>query len=135
VADFAVRVVLVAMLQVNPNETSRHLYYLGRIRAIQLEYSEAYMSLLQVRFHMCHGCLSKSCFQASRKCPQQKALGFRTVVSKWLIVVQLLMGELPERPFFNQAGLRVSLEPYLALTQAVRLGNLEVIDCVMKRAA
>lgn len=100
--------------EVNPNETSRHLYYLGRIRAIQLEYSEAYMSLLQ----------------ASRKCPQQKALGFRTVVSKWLIVVQLLMGELPERPFFNQAGLRVSLEPYLALTQAVRLGNLEMFNKV-----
>ncbi len=34
--------------EVNPNETSRHLYYVGRIRAIQLEYSEAYMSLLQV---------------------------------------------------------------------------------------
>jgi 26S proteasome regulatory subunit N3 len=100
--------------EVNPNETSRHLYYLGRIRAIQLEYSEAYMSLLQ----------------ASRKCPQQKALGFRTVVSKWLIVVQLLMGEVPERPFFNQAGLRVPLEPYLALTQAVRLGNLEMFNKV-----
>jgi len=96
--------------EVNPNETSRHLYYVGRIRAIQLEYSEAYMSLLQ----------------ASRKCPQIKALGFRITVSKWLTVVQLLMGELPERAFFNQPGLISALEPYLALTQAVRLGDLAV---------
>lgn len=98
--------------EVNTNETARHLYYVGRIRAIQLEYSEAYMSLLQ----------------ASRKCPQQKALGFRTTVSKWLIVVQLLMGEVPERAFFNQPGLHKPLRPYLALTQAVRTGDLGMFN-------
>jgi len=100
--------------EVNPNETSRHLYYVGRIRAIQLEYSEAYMSLLQ----------------ASRKCPQQKALGFRTTVSKWLTVVQLLMGELPERAFFNEPGMVKQLIPYLALTQAVRCGDLAMFNKV-----
>eukprot|EP00658_Telonema_sp_P-2_P012977 TRINITY_DN14935_c0_g1_i2.p1 TRINITY_DN14935_c0_g1~~TRINITY_DN14935_c0_g1_i2.p1 ORF type:complete len:198 (-),score=52.61 TRINITY_DN14935_c0_g1_i2:222-815(-) len=34
------------------------------------------------------------------------------------------MGELPERTFFNQPGLVKPLGPYLALTQAVRLGDL-----------
>ncbi len=36
------------LLQVNPNETARHMYYVGRIRVVQLEYSEAFTCLMQV---------------------------------------------------------------------------------------
>ena len=32
----------------NNNEMARHLYYLGRIKAIQLEYSAAHQHLMQV---------------------------------------------------------------------------------------
>ncbi len=43
--------------------------------------------------------------QAVRKAPGQ-ALGFRTLVTKWLILVRLLLGEIPERSEFTQKGLR-----------------------------
>ena len=47
------------------NQLARYMYYLGRIKAIQLEYSESYGNLLQ----------------AIRKAPQSPAtLGFQQVV-------------------------------------------------------
>lgn len=47
------------------NEWARHLYYLGRIKAIQLEYSAAHKHLVQ----------------ALRKAPQHTAVGFKQTVS------------------------------------------------------
>lgn len=85
--------------EVNPNETARHMYYVGRIRTVQLEYSEAYMCLMQ----------------AVRKAPQNGAKGFRCTANKLLVIVQLLMGEVPERKFFNQDGMTRDLAPYCAL--------------------
>jgi 26S proteasome regulatory subunit N3 len=41
-----------------------------------------------------------------------------------MVIVGLLMGEVPERGIFNQPDYRVALAPYLALTVAVREGNL-----------
>lgn len=41
-----------------------------------------------------------------------------------MVIVQLLMGEVPERTLFNQAEFRVALSPYLAITKAVRAGDL-----------
>ena len=38
--------------------------------------------------------------------------------------MQLLIGEVPERSLFNAVDTRDALEPYLELTQAVRLGEL-----------
>ena len=58
-------------------QLARFLYYTGRIKALQLEYTEA------------HRCLS----QALRKAPQSRALGFRLAVSKLAAIVQLLLGE------------------------------------------
>jgi len=94
--------------EVNPNETARHMYYVGRIRIVQLEYSEAFSCLMQ----------------ATRKAPQTRAPAFRAAVNKLLVIVQLLMGEVPERKFFQQDGLVDDLAPYCALTGAVRLGDL-----------
>lgn len=85
----------------------RYLYYLGRIRCIELEYSAA------------KDCLS----QASRKAPKA-ATGFRIMLYKWLVLVRLLLGEIPERTIFTQAGLEAPLKPYFALAQAVRRGDL-----------
>jgi len=102
--------------EVNPNGTARHMYYLGRIRTVQLEYSEAYMCLMQ----------------AMRKAPQNGAVGFRVTVSKLLTIVQLLMGEVPERKFFNQVGMITDLAPYCALAGAVRLGDLGAFGNVMQ---
>ncbi|XP_071320102.1 26S proteasome non-ATPase regulatory subunit 3 isoform X1 [Trachinotus anak] len=92
----------------NNNEWARYLYYTGRIKAIQLEYSEARRTLTN----------------ALRKAPQHTAVGFKQTVHKLLIVVELLLGEIPDRLQFRQPSLKRSLMPYFLLTQAVRTGNL-----------
>ncbi|KAI4464795.1 26s proteasome non-atpase regulatory subunit 3/cop9 signalosome complex subunit 3 [Holotrichia oblita] len=91
------------------NEWARFLYYLGRIKAARLEYSIAHKHLVQ----------------AMRKAPQNAAIGFRQTVQKFLIVVELLLGDIPERQIFRQASMRHSLGSYFQLTQAVRMGNLQ----------
>ncbi|KAG0041539.1 26S proteasome non-ATPase regulatory subunit, partial [Gryganskiella cystojenkinii] len=91
------------------NQLARYMYYLGRIKAIQLEYTESHQSLLQ----------------AVRKAPQNTVTaGFQQEANKLLIIVQLLMGEIPERSLFRQPVLRKALVPYFQITQAVRIGDL-----------
>lgn len=93
----------------NNNEWARYLYYIGRIKAIQLEYSEAHKNLLQ----------------AIRKAPTTNAAaGFKQTVHKLAITVELLLGDIPDRSLFRQPMLRKALIPYFQLTQAVRGGNL-----------
>jgi 26S proteasome regulatory subunit N3 len=99
------------------NQFCRYLYYMGRIQAVQLEYSEAYQRLMM----------------AARKAPQGYAGGFSRIVHKLAVIVQLLMGEIPERSLFNQPELQVALQPYLALTQAVRNGDLVQFDAAMQQ--
>jgi 26S proteasome regulatory subunit N3 len=94
------------------NQYARYLYYQGRIKAIQLEYSDSYKFLLQ----------------AVRKAPQASAKGFRSAAYKMLCIVQLLLGEIPERSIFRQPGLKKQLAPYLQLTQAVNVGNLDLFQ-------
>ena len=92
------------------NQVARFLYYLGRIRAIQLRYTEAHEHLTA----------------ATRKAPSSNcATGFSQTATKLLLVVELLMGDIPERATFRQASLEDALHPYLLLVQAVRVGNLE----------
>jgi 26S proteasome regulatory subunit N3 len=91
------------------NEWARFLYYVGRIKAVQLEYSEAHKNLTV----------------ALRKAPQNAAVGFQQAATKLLVIVQLLMGDLPERSVFRTRGLELSLQPYLKLAVAVRAGTLE----------
>lgn len=111
----------------------------GRIKAIQLEYSEARRTMTN----------------ALRKAPQHTAVGFKQTVSrnlpcshgayvpwgscpwacsglgaqglfpckvhKLLIVVELLLGEIPDRLQFRQPSLKRSLMPYFLLTQGTVL--------------
>ncbi|KAJ3261730.1 26S proteasome non-ATPase regulatory subunit [Boothiomyces macroporosus] len=94
---------------VGNNQFARYMYYLGRIKAIQLDYSTSHRHLLQ----------------AIRKAPQTPAaVGFQQTANKLSIIVQLLMGEIPERSLFRQESLRKALVPYLQITQAVREGDL-----------
>lgn len=97
-----------------PNsQHARYMYSLGRIRAIQLEYTAALVALQQ----------------AIRKAPQNAAAaGFQQQAHKLLIVIQLLLGEIPERAVFRQRMFRKALLPYLAVTQAVRLGDLRAFQ-------
>lgn len=96
--------------QANTNELARYHYYMGRIKGIQLDYSAAHKHLIQ----------------ALRKAPQQTAVGFRQAVQKLAVVVELLLGDIPDRQIFRQSIMRKALVPYLQLTQAVRLGNLNL---------
>ncbi|OXA55989.1 probable 26S proteasome non-ATPase regulatory subunit 3 [Folsomia candida] len=98
------------------NELARYLYYLGRIKAVQLDYSNAQKHLMQ----------------ALRKAPQHSAVGFKQTVQKLLVTVELLLGDIPERSIFHQAHLKRSLAPYFQLTQAVRLGNLSMFIKVLE---
>ncbi|CAK7266326.1 26S proteasome non-ATPase regulatory subunit [Sporothrix epigloea] len=92
------------------NQVARFLYYLGRIRAIQLKYTEAHEHLTA----------------ATRKAPSSpSAVGFSQTATKLLLVVELLMGDIPDRAVFRQAALEQALHPYFLLVQAVRVGNLE----------
>ncbi|DAZ98548.1 TPA: hypothetical protein N0F65_007047 [Lagenidium giganteum] len=104
---------------VSNNQFVRYLYYVGKIQAVQLEYTESYTKLMQ----------------SIRKAPQNTASGFRRTVHKLAIIVQLLMGEVPERSVFNQDDLRTALMPYLQLTNAVRIGNLEEFNVVLNQHA
>jgi len=94
-----------------PNmQYARYLFYIGQIKAVQLEYSDSHSKLMQ----------------AIRKAPQTSnvALGFKQAATKLAIVVELLMGGVPERSTFTQKELKEALRPYYAITQAVRSGDL-----------
>ncbi|KIH54301.1 hypothetical protein ANCDUO_15552 [Ancylostoma duodenale] len=109
----------------NNNDLARFLYYQGRIKALQLDYTAAAGYFLQ--YKMCSYLL-----QAMRKAPQEAAIGFKQNVQKWVIVIGLLQGEIPERSIFRQPIYRKCLLPYLELTQAVRLGDLAKFNGVVK---
>jgi len=105
--------------QASNTQLARFLYYNGRIKAAQLEYTEA------------HRCLQ----QAQRKAPQSKALGFRLTVHKLGTIVQLLLGEIPERAVFRAKDSRAPMMPYLRLVQAVRRGDLLAFKTTMEAHA
>ena len=97
-------------LAASNNQIARYLYYLGRIRAIQLSYTDAHEHLIS----------------ATRKSPSShSAGGFYQASTKLLIIVELLMGDIPDRATFRQPSLERALEPYLQLVQAVRVGDLD----------
>jgi len=100
------------------NDWARYLYYLGLIKAIQLDYSEAHKNLMN----------------ATRKAPQPQhvAVGFKQNVYRLAVVVQLLLGEIPDRKTFREPVLKKTLAPYYKLTQAVRTGNLMLFNQVVE---
>ncbi|KAJ2386431.1 26S proteasome non-ATPase regulatory subunit [Coemansia sp. RSA 2603] len=100
------------------NLLARYLYYMGRIEAIQLNYSQAQLHLLE----------------ATRKAPLNAATaGFQQTVHKICVIVDLLMGNIPERSLFRIPILNKPLQPYFELTQAVRVGDLSQFQEVVHR--
>lgn len=124
-ADITQADLLVAQTQFPNNATNnqvcRYLYYLGRIRAIQLDYTKAHDHLES----------------ATRKSPTTgPASGFYQQATKLLIIVELLMGDIPDRALFRQPALEVALYPYFKLVQAVRVGDLQAfLKCVSANEA
>lgn len=92
------------------NQLCRYLYHSGLIHALRLDYTSSFSSLSQ----------------SLRKAQINTGLGFRIATQRLLVVVQLLMGEIPERQIFFDPTMKRELEPYLKITQAVRRGDLSV---------
>ena len=85
----------------NP-QLARYHYYIGRIKAVQLNYSEAHTNLQQ----------------ALRRAPPPKtAPGFYQTVHKFSAVVELLMGDIPERSLFRHPVLEKALTPYFEIVK------------------
>jgi 26S proteasome regulatory subunit N3 len=96
----------------------RYHYYLGRIQAVQLNYSASHANLQQA---------------IRRAPPAKQAPGFWQAVHKLNVVVQLLMGDIPERSLFRDPVLEKSLFPYLEVVRSVRTGSLEHFQAVLAK--
>lgn len=89
----------------NP-QFARYHYYLGRIKAVQLNYTAAHTNLQQ----------------AIRRAPPAKtAPGFYQAVHKLSVVVDLLMGEIPERSLFRHPVLDKALAGYFEIVKGMFL--------------
>ena len=96
--------------------SARYYYYLARINAVQLDYSTAHEFVIA----------------AIRKTPQTSlATGFLQAATKLQIVIELLMGDIPELQMFRKQQGR--FEPYLMVTKAVRLGDLKLFLQTVKK--
>lgn len=95
---------------------ARYYYYLARISAIQLDYSSAREYVIA----------------SIRKAPQTNlANGFIQLATKLSIVIELLMGDIPELKIFKKyAG---NFEPYFNVTKAVKLGDLKLFGEVLNK--
>lgn len=89
------------------NEFCKYLYYTGRVKAVRREYGEA-LDMLN---------------QAIRKSPDT-AKGFKITCQKAAIVVELLLGEIPNREIFSDALIFTNVYPYYKLIQVVLEGEL-----------
>ena len=63
--------------------------------------------------------ITSTCAQAIRKAPPT-AYGFHQEVQKLKTIVQMLLGEIPDRATFRILYLRKTLAPYFELTQCQR---------------
>ena len=102
---------------VSNNQYARYLYYVGRIKAVQLEYSEAQASLIQ----------------SQRKGPEIGATAFRIQVQKLLIVVTLLMGEIPARNIFDLKDFKKPLHPYFLIVNCVKQGDMDKFKGLLQK--
>ncbi|PVU93601.1 hypothetical protein BB561_003169 [Smittium simulii] len=100
------------------NQIARYFFYMGCLEAIELNYSISNQHLQD----------------ASRKVPiNSSTAGFQQSVHKYLVIVSLLMGEIPERSLFKNRYLKRSLAPYLELVLAVRSGELATFQQVVSK--
>ena len=86
-----------------PNsQYARYHYFLGRIKTVQLDYTAAHTNLQQ----------------AIRRAPAPKlAPGFYQAVHKLFVVVELLMGDIPDRSLFRHPVLEKALRGYFDIVK------------------
>ena len=87
----------------NP-QFARYHYFLGRIKVVQLNYTAAHTNLQQ----------------AIRRAPPAKtAPGFYQAVHKLFVVVELLMGDIPDRSTFRHPVLQKALQAYFDIVKGL----------------
>ncbi|SPO26441.1 probable 26S proteasome non-ATPase regulatory subunit p58 [Ustilago trichophora] len=141
----------------NP-QVARYDYYVGRIRAVQLDYTQAHVHLQQAirrapqaslpqESAPTEGATTATSTNAATAKPapaeekkesnpvgqSQTAAGFLQTAYKFLVVVELLMGEIPERSIFRTPVLRKALSPYMEIVQAVRVGDLQRFQSTLQK--
>ncbi|SAM82700.1 probable 26S proteasome non-ATPase regulatory subunit p58 [Ustilago bromivora] len=149
----------------NP-QVARYDYYVGRIRAVQLDYTQAHVHLQQAirrapqaslpqetgagsdgaaaSTTAATGATATSAFKTESKeaaakkesnpvGQSQTAAGFLQTAYKFLVVVELLMGEIPERSIFRTPVLRKALAPYMEIVQAVCVGDLQRFQSTLQK--
>merc|ERR1712228_115131 len=100
---------------------ARYHYYRGCIECVELNYSNAlyYME------------------QAIRRAPQSGAHGFKIDSTRWLIVIALLMGDIPDtnifKPRFDDESFAESMRPFLEITECVKEGQLKQYESCLKK--
>ncbi|KAG1823481.1 PCI domain-containing protein [Suillus subaureus] len=103
----------------NP-QYARYHYFLGRIKAVQLNYTAAHTNLQQ----------------AIRRAPAAKtAPGFHQAVHKLFVIVELLMGDIPDRGLFRHPVLEKALSAYFDIVKAVRTGSLSEFQMTLNKHA
>ncbi|KAF5370140.1 hypothetical protein D9758_001402 [Tetrapyrgos nigripes] len=103
----------------NP-QLARYHYYIGRIKAVQLNYSDAHTNLQQ---------------SIRRAPPAKVAPGFYQAVHKLFVVVELLMGDIPDRSIFRHPVLEKALLGYFEIVKAVRTGSLSQFQQTLSKHA
>jgi 26S proteasome regulatory subunit N3 len=98
---------------VSVHEDARYLYYLGRINCVHMNYSEAFANLTN----------------SLRKAPDNSH-GFLATVEKLLMIVELLMGEIPDISKYLKLP---KIAPYVVLLRAVRKGNLSEFKEIIEK--
>ncbi|PWZ00259.1 hypothetical protein BCV70DRAFT_200415 [Testicularia cyperi] len=148
----------------NP-QVARYDYYVGRIRAVRLDYTQAHVHLQQAIRRAPQTSLPQESSSSSSSSSSstttgsgaaatagskkddneekkevasptgqsQPAAGFLQTAHKFLIVVELLMGDIPERSIFRTPVLRKALAPYMEIVQAVRVGDLQRFQTTLSR--
>ncbi|MCO5583291.1 hypothetical protein L7F22_037201 [Adiantum nelumboides] len=144
--------------QAGNGQIARYEYYVGRIRAVQLNYTEAHTHLQQA-IRRAPQPSSKAKREEEEKRarkeegkddtkdsdekpvadaytvlkaelakvkPTSPGAGFLQTAYKFLVVVELLMGDIPERSVFRMDVLKKALAPYMEIVQAVRIGDLSL---------
>lgn len=92
---------------------ARYYYYLARINAIQLNYSDAQNFVTS----------------AIRKSPTtSNSVGFLQASYKLNVLIELLTGDIPELEYFKKPGFEQILKPYQEITKAVKLGDLKIFN-------
>lgn len=96
---------------INVEEDSRYLYYLGKINAVNMNYSDSFSNLTN----------------SLRKAPTG-AKGFIATIEKLQMIVELLMGDIPNINTYVHLN---KIKPYMQIFNAVKKGNLNDFKLIL----